>query len=533
MKTKYIFVTGGVVSGLGKGVCAASVGNLLKNCGYNIFSMKLDPYLNTIPGLLSPIEHGEVYITNDGTETDLDLGYYERFIGRNLTCDSSITSGKIYQKLYQKETSDSFDGKTLQVIPSFTNEIQEIILSIEQKYKPDFAIIEIGGTVGDLESNPFFYTIAQLSYLYPKNILVIHNSYLPFLEMTKDYKTKPTQHSISTLRSLGINPGMVFLRSHKAIKKTIAQKLSKILFIDAKNIINIPDFDNIYKIPLFLENKKILDVIAKYFNLKKMVPKLDKWKAFVEKLEQKKDITLNIAMCGKFASFIDSYKSVKEALEINAAYLNVKINLNWIDLMSTTQQQVKEKLDVAHGILLLPSNKNDTWDLELFIAEHAISNNIPILGIDRGMLAITYNQIAKQNSNIISKEIYKTEMEKEKEVIDIKVKNFNENEFSLRIGERKINVISNTKAHKIYGENQISERHKHKYCILYENVKKYENQEFKVSGLSENKNIVEIVENPSHKFCIGVQFLPQFQVKPLDCGKLFKEFLLASKGDKK
>jgi CTP synthase len=268
MKTRYIFVTGGVISGIGKGVCAASVGYLLKSHGYSVFSMKLDPYLNVMPGLLSPIEHGEVYVTQDGAETDLDLGYYERFIGTNLTYESSYTSGKLYKKLVEKEQNGDFSGKTLQVIPHFTNEIQSVILNIEKNYHPDFTIIEIGGTVGDLESNPFFYAIAQLSYMYPKNVYFIHVSYLPQLETTLDYKTKPTQHSITVLRSLGINPNMIFLRSHKKIDKESIEKISKISFVQTKNIVNIPDFKIIYQIPLYLQTKNIVKNICTHFNLK-------------------------------------------------------------------------------------------------------------------------------------------------------------------------------------------------------------------------------------------------------------------------
>lgn len=532
MKTRYIFVTGGVISGIGKGVCAASVGYLLKSHGYSVFSMKLDPYLNVTPGLLSPIEHGEVYVTQDGAETDLDLGYYERFIGTNLTYESSYTSGKLYKKLAEKEQNGEYNGKTLQVVPHFTNEIQNVILNIEKKYHPDFAIIEIGGTVGDLESNPFFYAIAQLSYMYPKNVYFIHVSYLPQLETTLDYKTKPTQHSITVLRSLGINPNMIFLRSHKKINKESIEKISKISFVQTKNIVNIPDFKIIYQIPLYLQTKNIVKNICSHFNLKTNNANLSKWEDFVNKLKDTNKIEINLAMCGKYTAFEDAYKSIKEALVIASAYENIKINFKWVDLISLKQSEIKETLNKVDGIILLPGKEIEGWDNEVSCAKYARESNIPTLGICWGFQAMAYEFAKTINKNVKTIEFDTLTDKNKDDFINEKVKTYNEIDYPVRIGNRKIIINKNTKAYEIYNKLVIEERHKHRFCIKPELFKKYENDDAKISALNENKNICEIFEITSHPFYIGVQYHPEYNVKPTQPEKLFANFLIACKNGK-
>ena len=529
MRTRYIFVTGGVISGIGKGVCAASVGYLLKSHGYNVFSMKLDPYLNVMPGLLSPIEHGEVYVTQDGAETDLDLGYYERFIGTNLTYESSYTSGKLYKKLAEKEQNGDFNGKTLQVVPNFTNEIQNVILNIEKNYHPDFAIIEIGGTVGDLESNPFFYAIAQLSYMYPKNVYFIHVSYLPQLETTLDYKTKPTQHSITILRSLGINPNMIFLRSHKKIDKSSSEKISKISFVKTKNIVNIPDFKIIYQIPLYLETKNVIKNICDHFQLKLNKANLSKWEEFVNKLKDKNRQEITIAMCGKYASFEDAYKSIKEALIIASAYENVKINFKWIDLASLKWDEIKSNLTHVNGIMLLPGKGIEGWNNEVACANYARENNIPTLGICWGFQAMAYEYAHSINSKVKSCEFSIKENKNNDNFFNEKVKLHNEIDFPIRIGDRKIKITKNTKAYEIYKTMQIEERHKHKYSINPNTFKVFTNNDAKISATNENNNICEIFEIASHPFYLGVQYHPEYNVKPTQPEKLFTSFLLACK----
>ena len=531
MNTKFIFVTGGVVSGLGKGICAASIGYLLKSRGYSVFSMKLDPYLNVNPGIISPIEHGEVYVTNDGTETDLDLGYYERFIGTNLTKDSSFTSGKLYQNLWKKESDGIYKGKTLQIIPHFTNEVQEVILNIEKKYNPEFAIIEIGGSVGDLESNPFFYSIAQLNYLYPKKMFFIHTAYVPFLEVSNEYKSKPTQHSIEKIRSLGINPNIVILRSHDFVSDEIINKISKISFLEQKNIFNIPDIDSVYKIPLYLEQKNIAKIIIDNFKLDNdKKPNLSDWFNFVKNIEKKKNNKINIAMCGKYASFEDAYKSIKESLFIGSIYENVEINFIWIDLVNLSKKEIEKTLKTNNisGILVLPGKEYVGWENEMFVANFGRKNNVPTLGICWGFQAMVIDYLKEINPNIESLEFKNQTKVKYPEFITEKVKSYNEFDFNIRIGERKIKLSKNSLINKIYNKDEISERHKHKFCIPYYLVKKYETNVAKFSSLNDKNELVESFELTNHPFYLGVQFHPEYNVKVLKPSNLFKQFLLAA-----
>ncbi|WP_412031481.1 CTP synthase [Metamycoplasma buccale] len=523
-KTKYIFVTGGVVSGLGKGVCAASVGYLLKARGFKVFSMKLDPYLNINPGILSPIEHGEVFVTEDGAETDLDLGYYERFIGTDLTGESSYTSGKLFQRLWEKEKENKFNGKTMQMVPHFTNEIQNVILNIGKKYKPDFAIIEIGGTVGDLESNPFFYAIAQLNHLHYNQTFFIHVSYVPFLEVSKDFKSKPTQHSIATLRSLGISPNMVFLRSDKPITNDINQKISLFSFLDQENVISIPNFDVIYQTPLYLEKKNVIATIFKHFKIK--VPKINltKWEEFTNKSKNINCKEINIAMCGKYVIFHDAYKSIIEALSIASVYENVKINFVYIDLINLSKEQIKSELAKVNSIVLLPGKGHEGWENEILCAKYGKENAIPTLGICFGMHAMVACHAREINKDTDSIE-FSNDIHQNIEFFNEKIKGHDENNFNVRIGSREINIKKNSLAYSIYKKTTISERFKHKYFISNKKASEYETLHAKFTGFNNKNEIAEIFEIDNHPFYMGVQFHPEFKVRPLDPGKLFPFFL--------
>ena len=519
MKTKYIFVTGGVISGIGKGVCAASIGNLLKSRNYSVFSMKLDPYLNSNPGILSPKEHGEVFVTEDGTETDLDLGYYERFIGTNLTSDSSFTSGKLYKKLFEKELSGTIRGKTMQVIPDYTNEIIEVILNISKKYNPDFAIVEIGGTVGDLESNPFFYALAQLNYQYPKNMFFVHVSYLPYISITKEYKTKPTQHSITNLRSLNINPNLIILRSDKLVEENICSKVASISFIERKNIINVANFETIYYLPLYLEKMNIVEIIENHFNLKLTKSNNKNWENFVSKILNQKKLddlkTLSILMIGSNDKFEDSYKSIKDALIITSAFANYNIKFTWFDPLENEVKLNDNLISTFDGAIILPTveiKEEKEFDNVLDLLQQ---KNIPTFGICNGFFKMAFNLINKEKNNIKFTDIIS------------KVANYNEVDFPIRIGIRKIKLAKNSKINKIYSREEISERHKHKYCILDEKIAQLTLNNLVVLGKSQDKKIVEIIENKNNDFYIGVQFRPEYNSKPLDCNPIFIKFIEA------
>ncbi|WP_041914103.1 CTP synthase [Metamycoplasma arthritidis] len=532
MNTKYIFVTGGVVSGLGKGVLAASVGYLLKERGFKVFSMKLDPYLNANPGILSPIEHGECFVTDDGTETDLDLGYYERFMDTNLTCDSSFTSGKLFRKLLEKENNGDFKGQTIQMVPHFTNEIQDVILNIEKKYQADIAIIEIGGTVGDLESNPYFYGIAQLKYLYPQNVFFIHTGFVPYLESSQEFKSKPTQHSIATLRSLGISPNIVFLRSHMPISEDISAKIAKFSFLDKSNIINVPDFDVIYEIPLYLDTKNVADIICRHLNIKaRSKVNLAKWKEFVNSLKNKNKKEITIAMCGKYVSFLDSYKSIIQSIIFASVAKNVNVDFKWIDTTKINEDELKNILLNVHGLVLLPGSGLEGWENEILAAKIARDSNLPTLGICLGFSAMAVEQARRIKPNANSIEF--RDLDEDAFFVTTKIFGFDENKYHVRIGSRKINILPNTKAKKIYNKEQIEERHKHRYFVSYDIALAISDENAHFSSFNESKEIAETFELKNHPFYFGVQYHPEYKTRPLNVGKLFPTFLEAALQNKK
>lgn len=532
MKTKYLFITGGVISGLGKGIAAASIGRLLKARGFEIFVLKMDPYLNVDPGVLSPYEHGEVYVTNDGGETDLDLGHYERFLGITLSKDSSISSGKLLTRLINNERNGKYSGKTVQIVPHFTDEIKKTILNIGEKYNPDFAIIEIGGTVGDIESNAFFHTIAQLEYEMPKSVYLIHNSFVPFLESSGDFKSKPTQQSIALLRQLGISPNMVVLRSHKLVTSDAIEKIAKYTFLPKSSIISIPDFKQVYEIPLYLEEKEICKVILSHFNIEDKVAKLEDWSNFVSLLKAQNKKKITIAMVGKYTTFEDAYKSIIEALKIAAAYQNTIINLKWIE-----SENIKNNLDVetqiqdCDGILILPGFGQRGIDGKIIISEYARVNNIPTLGICLGMQVMSINQARRKGIKKATSYEFRTNDEQEVYVLDY-IRGKDESQSiggSLRLGASDTEIKEGTKAFEIYNKKIISERHRHRFEINPAYREQIEDEEFIFSGQEPNTKLAEICELKSHKFYVGVQYHPEFNSQPLVPHPLFLSFIKAMK----
>ncbi|MBU4690863.1 CTP synthase [Mycoplasma zalophi] len=535
MKTNYIFVTGGVISGIGKGINAASIGRLLKARGFNVFSMKLDPYLNVDPGVLSPFEHGEVYVTEDGGETDLDLGHYERFIGENLSKLSSVTSGKIFQKLLHKERDGKFEGKTVQIVPHFTDEIEKIILDIEKNKNPDFAIIEIGGTVGDLESNSFFYALAQIRYKMRDRVFFVHTSYVPFLEASGDFKSKPTQHSISLLRELGINPNLVFLRSHKTPSDYVVQKVAKYTFLNEENIIPVPDFKQVYKMPLYLEKHKVSQIILKYFNIKNKKPDLKNWKHFVSLIDKKYETKLNIAMVGKYTTFEDAYKSIIEALKISSAYSNVNIALKWIESEKIKDDEdAKQSLENIDGVIILPGFGSRGIEGKIKIANYTRQNLIPTLGICLGMQIMSINQARLKGIKNATSYEFKTDNKDEVYVLDyIRGKDSSDAiGGTLRLGASDTKIKKDTLAFSIYQKEIVSERHRHRYEIVedYRNI--LEDGDFIFSGEEPNTHLAEICELKSHPFYIGTQYHPEFNARPLNPHPLFSSFIEAIKKEK-
>ncbi|QJG67091.1 CTP synthase [Mycoplasma phocoenae] len=535
MKTKFIFVTGGVISGLGKGVSAASIGRLLRARNFDVFALKLDPYLNVDPGVLSPFEHGEVYVTNDGGETDLDLGHYERFIDQNLSKDSSVTSGKLFSYLIKNEREGMYNGKTVQIVPHFTDSIKNAILNIANKYNPDFAIVEIGGTVGDIESNSFFYAIAQLKYTMPNNVYFVHTSYVPFLEASKEFKSKPTQHSISILRELGINPNLVLLRSHNKVNNDIISKIANFSFIEKNSVISIPDFKQVYEMPLYLEEHNVCQTILSYFNLEQRNADLTNWKEFVNLISTKYEKDINLALVGKYVAYDDAYKSIIEALKISSAYQNVNLKIQWID--SETIKSIEDaKISIKNidGVLILPGFGKRGIEGKILMANATRQLNTPTLGICLGMQVMCINQARLKGMINATSYEFKTENKDEIYVLDL-IRGKNETDKmggTLRLGASDTEIKPNTLAHNIYKEQLISERHRHRYEISPNYRSKIEDEEFIFSGQEPNSKLAEICELKNHSFYVGVQYHPEFNARPLRPHPLFNEFIKTIKKDK-
>ena len=523
MKSKFIFVTGGVISGLGKGVSAASLGRLLKSRGFSIFVQKLDPYLNVDPGLMSPYEHGEVYVTKDGGEVDLDLGHYERFIGSSFTKNSNFTSGQIYKNLLEKERSGGFNGKTVQIIPHVTQYIENIILSSGKTSQADFVITEVGGTVGDIESEPYMHALSFFANKHKERSFFIHATYVPFLEASKEFKSKPTQHSIKELRRCGINPNMILLRSNKEIPKQIIDKTVNTSFVEKELVINLPDLDNVYKAPLFLENKKMAEQVLKYFKIDSPKPKLDDWKQFVKLIEIKKDKTFEIAMVGKYVEFEDAYLSIIEALKISCIYKGVKLKLKWIKARNINKENIDLLLKDVDGVLVLPGFGERGFEGKVIATTYLRDKKIPTLGICYGLQAMVVSQAKIIGySDAVSRE----NNSKGTPIIDIiESKKDSKLGGTLRLGENETKIVKNTLAYKIYKSDSIFERHRHRYEVNPKYKNELETQGFKFSGYNVDNNLAEIVEYEKHPFYIGVQYHPEFNSNPLTNHPLFSAFI--------
>lgn len=520
---KYIFVTGGVVSGLGKGVSAASLGRLLKSRGYSIFVQKLDPYLNVDPGNMSPYEHGEVYVTKDGGETDLDLGHYERFIGTNFTKDSNFTSGQIYTTILNNERKGKYNGKTVQIIPHVTEYIESLIIKAGKKSKADFVITEVGGTVGDIESQPFVYALATFANKHKKDSFFIHATYVPFLEASKEFKSKPTQHSIKELRQFGINPNMILLRANKSPTEDIIKKTAFAAQIEEAAVIGVPNSDSIYKVPLFLEEKQMAQQVLKYFGMRNKKPDLASWRKFVELIDKKRSGEITIGMVGKYIEFEDAYMSIIEAIKISAVYANIKVNLKWIKADSITEKNISKKISNVDGVIILPGFGKRGFDGKVITSSFLRETTIPTLGICYGLQAMTVAQ-AKLSG-------YKDATSFENEEVGTPIINMIRstkkriNGGQLRLGENETIITKGTLAHKIYKTTSIFERHRHRFEVNPKYKEELENNGFVFSGHNPKNGLAEIVEYQKHPFYIGVQYHPEFNSNPLTDHNLFKAFI--------
>ena len=536
---RYIFVTGGVVSSLGKGLSSASLAYLLQSRGYKVRLRKLDPYLNVDPGTMSPFQHGEVFVTDDGAETDLDLGHYERFSGVSAKKSDNITTGKIYNDVLKKERKGKYLGKTVQVIPHITDRIKEFIKN--DSLKEDFIICEIGGTVGDIEGLPFVEAIRQFANdIGKKNALFIHLTLVPYLKSSDEIKTKPTQHSVKELRSIGVQPDIIICRSERPIPLEHRKKISLFCNIDIKNVIETVDVKTIYEAPISFSKEKLDIQVLDYFKLKSKKPvNLIPWKKITKIILQKKK-QVNIAIIGKYVELKDAYKSLDEALTHGGIENNVKVNLIRIDSEKLKVSEIKSKLKNISGILIPGGFGKRGTDGKIEAIRYARNNNIPFFGICYGMqMAIIEFARNKLNlKNATSSEFDKKglhvigliyEWKKEGKTIKGTNKDLGG---TMRLGSYDAKLKDNSMIRKIYRKNLIKERHRHRYEVNINYKEKFEKNGMSFSGLSPDGMLPEIIELKNHPWFIGVQFHPEFKSRPLAPHPLFSSFIKASKNHK-
>jgi CTP synthase len=530
---KHIFVMGGVLSSLGKGIATASIGLLLKKMGYNVGLQKLDPYLNVDPGTMSPFQHGEVFVTDDGAETDLDLGHYERFINVSLDKFSSSSSGQIYEEVIKKERRGDYLGKTVQVIPHVTNEIKSRILKMGEKY--DIVLTEIGGTVGDIESLPFLEAVRQLRLdLGYENSLYILLTYVPYINSAGELKTKPTQHSAIKLREIGIQPDIMLCRSEMGFDEDIINKIALFTNVSKKHVFNAIDVDTVYACPINYYDAGIHNIIVNHLRLAPKKFDMKSWEKVVENIRNPKD-TVNIAVCGKYVVHQDAYKSIGEALIHAGAYHQLKVNVSWVDSENChNDEDSAERLKGMDGILIPGGFGVRGIEGKICIAKHARENNIPFFGICLGMQVICI-EFARNICGLAKANSAEFEESSPHPVIDL----MDDQHYiqmmggTMRLGAFDCKIKKGTLAEKIYKSDMISERHRHRFEFNNKYREQMQKQGLVISGTSPDDLLVEIVELPSNDFYIGVQFHPEFKSHPEDVQPIFRDFVKASYDYKK
>jgi len=526
-QTKYIFITGGVLSSLGKGIASASIGLLLKQCGYNVTIMKLDPYINVDPGTMNPFQHGEVYVTDDGAETDLDLGHYERFLGESLSKKNNHTTGQVYFTVINKERRGEYLGKTVQVIPHITDEIKHRILSFDGE--KDFVIIEIGGTVGDIESLPFLEAQRQIGLQFGHSrVLNIHLTYVPFIASSGEIKTKPTQHSVKTLMEYGIRPDILLCRSENKINKEIKQKIGLFCSVEEQSVIDVPDATHtIYEVPLTFKTQGLHSIIFNKLNLEDRVPELDEFKRFVDKI-RKPSYELTVGLVGKYTQYRDSYKSIIEAFIHAGSINNARVNIEMINSEDIDSENVSEQISNLDGILIGPGFGKRGIEGKILAINYARKNNIPFFGICLGLqcAVIEFARNVCGLSKANSAEFEKTEHN----VIDLmeEQKAIKDKGGTMRLGAYPAVLKEGTLAFKAYKNKNISERHRHRYEVNNKFRDILEKNGLVMSGTSPDNSLVEIIEYPAHPWFVGVQFHPELKSRAIIGHPLFIDFIKAS-----
>ncbi|SES03017.1 CTP synthase [Psychrobacillus sp. OK032] len=530
--TKFIFVTGGVVSSLGKGITAASLGRLLKNRGLNVTVQKFDPYINLDPGTMSPYQHGEVFVTDDGAETDLDLGHYERFMDINLNKYSNITTGKVYSSVLRKERRGDYNGATVQVIPHITNEIKQRLFLAAKETHADIVITEIGGTVGDIESLPFLETIRQMKRdVGSNNVMYIHCTLVPFIKAAGEMKTKPTQHSVKELRSLGIQPNVIVLRSEMPVPQDMKDKIGLFCDIKPEEVIECIDADSLYEIPLNLQAQNLDQIVVDHFQLNTKEADMTDWKVLVDQVKSLSK-KVRIGLVGKYVELQDAYISVVEAMKHAGYKFDADVEVKWVNAEEVNDANVAEILSDVDGILVPGGFGDRGVEGKISATKFARENNVPFLGICLGMQLATV-EFARSILELQGAHSSELDPNTAHPIIDLlpEQKDVEDLGGTLRLGLFPCKLTPGSKAHQAYGEELVYERHRHRYEFNNEYREQFEAAGFVFSGTSPDGRLIEIIELPDHPFFVASQFHPEFVSRPRRPQPLFREFIKASVGE--
>ena len=521
--TRYIFVTGGVVSSLGKGIISSSIGMLLQARGYKITIQKFDPYINIDPGTLNPYEHGECYVTVDGMETDLDLGHYERFTGIRTTRNNSVTTGRIYKTVIDRERRGDYLGKTIQVVPHITDEIKHRMRRDDDEF--DFVITEIGGTIGDIESAPFLEAIRQLRWELGNKAVSVHLTYVPYLKAADELKTKPTQHSVKEMQGMGIQPDVLVLRTEKHLSDGVRQKVASFCNVDLECVVQSEDMPSIYDVPVNMQTQGIDAAILRKFGIPVGErPSMSSWHKFLE-LQRHATREVHVGLVGKY-DLQDAYKSIRESLNLAGIYNEVKVKIHFINSEEVTADNVAQKLDGMAGVLICPGFGTRGIEGKIIAAQYTRTHDIPTFGICLGMqmMVIEFARNVLGYADANSKEM---DAKTPHNVIDImeSQKNITNMGGTMRLGAYKCNLLADSRVAEIYGSSEISERHRHRYEFNNKYIDEYEAHGMKCTGRNPESDLVEIVEIPDKKWYIGTQFHPEYSSTVLNPHPLFMDFV--------
>lgn len=527
--TKYLFVTGGVVSGLGKGISAASLGRLLKSRGYKVTSQKLDPYINVDPGTMSPYQHGEVFVTDDGLEADLDLGHYERFIDENLHQYSNLTTGKVYWNVINKERDGKYLGDTVQVIPHITNEIKSFILKAGQYTNADFVITEIGGTTGDIESLPFLESIRQVALeVGRQNCLFMHVTYVPYIQGSKEFKSKPTQHSVKELQSYGIHPDIIITRCDQAIPQSVLDKISLFCNVRPECVIQNQTLDSLYEVPLMLEDQHFADIVCRMVDMPIKEADLKDWRALVER-QKNANKQVHIALVGKYVQLHDAYLSVSEALTHAGIENDAQVNIHWVDSQKITADNVEQTFKGIDGIILPGGFGGRGIEGMVQTCIYAYEKQIPFFGICLGMQVAAIS-FARHVLGYADANSFEFDEASQHLIIDFMEEQSNDirKGGTMRLGAYPCSLVQGSKLHEAYQQDMIHERHRHRYEFNNEYRQIFNDKGMKIVGTSPDKSLVEAIEADNHPFYVGVQYHPEFKSRPDHAHPIFRAFIQAS-----